>query len=277
MTIEYRTAAGGVTGDKDTLHGLVTPFNVWTNIGDVKRGGFKERIAPGTFTKTLQERDIVLIHNHNTDLPLARTSVADGPGSMSLRESPSEGLKAVAKPVQTSTGKDVLLLAEAGVIRGMSFGFEVLKDSWTDDEGRSSDALHGTQRTVHEVRLHECTTTAFPAYETTQLSARDSINAARGITDERAAAASYGDLQTCGECGSTDEYGSFCTGCGGSMSEPDSDDDAPAFCGSCGSERSHKFDGETRDAEPAKTTPEINEDKHASNVEAMRRYRSEDI
>lgn len=275
--IEYRTATGGVTGDKDTLHGLVTPFDVWTTIGDVQRGGFKERIAPGAFAKTLQERDTVLIHNHNTDLPLARTSVESGPGSLTLREDPTSGLKAVAKPVQTTTGKDVLLLAEAGVIRGMSFGFNVIKDNWTDDEGRASDAQHGTQRTVHEVRLHEVTTTAFPAYESTQLTARDSVNAARGITDTRAAAASYDDIQTCGECGSTDQYGSFCTDCGQSMSAPESDDSGPAFCGSCGSERSHKLDGETRDTEPAKTTPEVDLETHSRNIETMRRFRTEDI
>ena len=261
--IEYRTASAGVTGDKDTLHGMVTPFNVWTNIGDAKRGGFRERIAPGTFAKTLQERDIVLVHSHNTGLPLARTSVESGAtGSLTLREDPNTGLNAVAKPVQTSTGKDVLLLAEAGVLRGMSFGFDVLQDSWTDDEGRASDAQNGTQRTIREVRLHEITTTAFPAYETTTLSARDSINAARGVAESRDAVASYGDLNTCAECGSTDEYGPYCSGCGGDMAPPV--EDSPDYCSACGSAmRAKNTDGSTRSPKPVSTTLD---EEHAADL-----------
>lgn len=177
MTIEYRqvgeaTVAGG------NLSGLVTPFNVNTEIGSRSKGGFTERVAPGAFKKTLSERDVVLVHNHNTDLPLARTGIPSGStGHLSLTETP-QGLRMQATPVQTSAGKDVLALASAGVIRGMSFGFEVVKDAWTDDEGRSSDSVNGTMRTIQEVKLHEVTTTAFPAYETSELTAR-SIQFAR--------------------------------------------------------------------------------------------------
>ena len=91
MTIERRTSPGSVQGDAKTLHGLVTPFMVWAPIGDVEHNGFRERIAPGAFTKTLRERDIVLIHNHDTGLPLARSSVRSGPGRLDLREDPERG------------------------------------------------------------------------------------------------------------------------------------------------------------------------------------------
>ena len=197
--IEYREYRGEQIGldasDPDTLHGLVTPFGVETVIGDLKRGGFHESVEPGAFAKTLQERDVVLIHNHDTAMPLARMSVPSGDGSLSLREDPSAGLRAVAKPVPTSYGKDVLLLAKTGVLRGMSFGFEVIKDSWTDDEGRASNAQVGTHRRIQEVRLHEVTTTAFPAYPTTQLSARDTVSAAReGVEAARSSL-------WCSECG----------------------------------------------------------------------------
>lgn len=231
--IEYRAVAE-MRADKENLSGLVTPFDTWTTIGDKKRGGFDECIAPGTFAKTLQERDVVLIHDHNTGLPMARTSIPSGYGSLSLRESARTGLEAEAKPVPTSYAKDVLLCADAGVIRGMSFGFEVIKDDWTDDEGRASNAQVGTKRTIREVRLHEVTTTAFPAYPTTQLAARDAVNAARGVEGARAAKASYADLDTCGECGSESEYGAYCGACGTAMaSKPD---DGDTYCTSCGAE-----------------------------------------
>ncbi len=231
MTIEYRQVAEMRATDPTTLHGLVTPFNSWTTIGNPAKGGFRERIAPGAFTKTLQERDVVLVHSHNTAMPMARTSITAGPGSLSLRQVDGEGLKAQATPVQTSYAKDVMLLADAGVIRGMSFGFEVLKDHWTDDEGRDSNPQSGTQRTIQEVRLHEVTTTAFPAYTDTQLSARDAVADAR---DARAAKASYADVNTCADCGATDQYGSYCSGCGGDMTESKSKGKGAKFCQSCG-------------------------------------------
>lgn len=214
--IEYRNGSGTASASDGVLNGLVTPFNVWTTIGDVKRGGFKERIAPGTFSKTLQERDVVLVNSHNTGQPMARTSVKDGPGSLALTEDSSAGLRARAVPVDTSYARDVMALTSAGVVRGMSFGFEVIKDSWTDDAGNPSDAMRGTQRTIHEVRLHEVTTTAFPAYATTELSARDAINAARGI--ERRA------MATCVDCDkpvSADD--TECPNCGRELDASDSD------------------------------------------------------
>jgi uncharacterized protein len=213
--IEYRTAGGSATASEGVLNGLVTPFNTWTTIGDIKRGGFKERIAPGAFTKTLQERDVVLINSHDPSQPMARTSIREGVGSLTLREDPSAGLRARAVPVDTSYARDVMACAEAGVTRGMSFGFEAIKDSWTDDEGRASNPQVGTRRTVHEVRLHECTTTAFPAYETTELSARDAINAARGI--ERRGA-------VCVDCEKPVAAGDKeCPNCGRELDEADSD------------------------------------------------------
>lgn len=190
MSIEYRTAAGGVSGDGQSLDGLVTPFGVETTIGDPKAGGFREQIAPGAFTKTLQERDVVLLFNHNTDMPLARTSA----GNLSLHQA-DDGLRAEATPVETSYGKDLLALTRAGVVKGMSFGFEVVKDDWTDDDGRSSNPMTGTRRTIREVRLHEVSAVTFPAYESTTLSARDTVNAARGTEEDRANPKPYGDVK----------------------------------------------------------------------------------
>ncbi len=54
----------------------------------------------------------------------------------------------------------------------------------------------------------------------------------KATDSQRAAKASYSDLETCGECGSTNEYGKYCSGCGASMSN-----DKPAgkkFCTNCG-------------------------------------------
>jgi len=49
--IEYRTVNGGAVGADGALRGMVTPFGVETVIGDLKSNGFREEVAPGTFTQ----------------------------------------------------------------------------------------------------------------------------------------------------------------------------------------------------------------------------------
>lgn len=190
--IEYRQVGGDAVVNSGKLAGRVTPFNSPTEIGDVTRDGFHEQIAPGAFSKTLQERDIVLLWNHNKDMPLARTSA----GNLSL-EQRADGLHMQATPVQTSQGKDLMELVRAGVVKGMSFGFQVIKDSWSDDEGRAANSMTGTHRTIQEVKLHEVSAVTFPAYEDTSISARDiregNVTEARkafSAADRKAAAAS---------------------------------------------------------------------------------------
>lgn len=195
MTIEYRTTMGAAQVTDGVLNGMVTPFSTETVIGDLKRGGFKEEIAPGAFSKTLQERAVVLIHNHDTAMPMARTSVAEGQeGHLSLTQGP-DGFSASWLPVDTSYARDVRACAKAGIL-GMSFGFEVTKDDWYDSEGRSSNPQAGTKRVIREVRLHEASTTAFPAYGSTMgtVTARDAISAARGVAEARDDNKPYGDV-----------------------------------------------------------------------------------
>lgn len=194
--IEFRSVTGTASDTDGTLTGMVTPFGVETTIGDLKHGGFREEVAPGTFTKTLQEHDVVLIHNHDTAMPMARTSVPEGqPGHLSLAQE-ADGFTATGVPVDTSYARDVMECARAGIL-GMSFGFEVTKDDWFDDQGRASNPQAGTKRVIREVKLHEVSTTAFPAYTATMgtVSARDAVNAARGGEERKTAPKPYGDVE----------------------------------------------------------------------------------
>lgn len=248
MTIEYRTVNGTTVDPNGGLRGMVTPFGVETVIGDLKRGGFKEEIAPGTFTKTLQERAVVLIHNHDTAMPMASTSVPDGEeGHLTLSQERDGFWADTPEPFDTGYSRDVRKVAK---ILGMSFGFEVTKDDWFDSQGRASNPQVGVKRIIREVKLHEVSTTAFPAYGTTMgtVSARDTVNAARGVEQTRAAVATYADLYVCAECGATDQYGSYCSACGEPMSTSKPSGD---FCTSCGQslegERDSHVCKETRD------------------------------
>lgn len=179
MKIEYRSfgVSAVMAGDEGKITGLAAPFNSQTMIGE-KPWGFREQVAPGAFAKTLQEADVVFLLNHDTSKPLARKSA----GTLNLRES-ERGLEAEASPPDTTYANDLRTNIKAGNIRGMSFGFEVVKDEWFDDEGQPADKYTGTQRVLKEVKLIEVSAVTFPAYGDTAISARDAVSAAR---DERA-------------------------------------------------------------------------------------------
>jgi len=122
-------------------------------------GGFREFVAPGAFKRSLQARnEIKLLWNHDTNEPLA--SVRGG--SLELTED-SYGLKVQAKLPNTTRGRDVAELLRSKVIDSMSFGFNVIKDSWSNN---------GSVRTLESVRLHEVSIVTYPAYTATSATVR---------------------------------------------------------------------------------------------------------
>jgi uncharacterized protein len=122
-------------------------------------GGFREFVAPGAFKRSLQARnEIKLLWNHDTNEPLA--SVRGG--SLELVED-RYGLKVKAKLPNTTRGRDVAELLRSKVIDSMSFGFNVIKDSWSDG---------GSVRTLESVRLHEVSIVTYPAYTATTAQVR---------------------------------------------------------------------------------------------------------
>lgn len=175
MTIEYRsfTAESVEATDEGHVFGLAIPYSRVTTIGSMDHGGFREQIAPGAVNKSLREADIVALNNHNSWQPLGRTSA----GNLSLK-STTRGVEPDLKPIDTSYGADLLKNVKAGIVRGWSFGFEVIKDDWTKD-GQPSDEYSGTDRTIREMRLIEVSPVTFPAYDQTEISARSGLIAER--------------------------------------------------------------------------------------------------
>ena len=117
---------------------------------------FTERIAPGAFTRSLKSRnDIKMLWNHSSGEVLGSTRA----GTMKLTED-DRGLKVWAMLPNTTTGRDAAELIRRGDVDAMSFGFSVPSggDSWSPD---------GSERTLQEVRLHEVSVVAFPAYSET--------------------------------------------------------------------------------------------------------------
>lgn len=141
--------------DGMTFSGYASVFNSTSE----DLGGFREFVAPGAFKRSLQARnEIKLLWNHDTNEPLA--SVRGG--SLELVED-QRGLKVTAKLPNTTRGRDVAELIRSKVIDSMSFGFNVIKDSWSND---------GSVRTLESVRLHEVSIVTFPAYQATTAQVR---------------------------------------------------------------------------------------------------------
>ena len=137
-------------GDKLKLTGYAAIFN--SRSEDL--GGFTEIIAPGAFRKSLQARnDIKLLWNHDTSSPLASTRA----GTLRLIED-AKGLRVEADLAPTTLGKDISILVQRGDVSAFSFGFNVIKDSWSNS---------GTERTLEAVRLFEASLVSFPAYTAT--------------------------------------------------------------------------------------------------------------
>ena len=142
-------------GDGMTFTGYASVFNSPSQ----DLGGFIEYVAPGAFKRSLQSRnEVKLLWNHDAGEPLASLRG----GSMQLVED-EVGLKVTATLPQTSRGKDVAELLRLKTIDSMSFGFNVIKDTWSRD---------GQTRTLDSVRLFEVSIVSFPAYEATTATVR---------------------------------------------------------------------------------------------------------
>jgi HK97 family phage prohead protease len=198
--MEYREfRAEGVASDENgKLTGLVTPFDREAIIGDLKRGGWREQVKPGFFTKTLREADYLLVYQHDLKMPMARKSA----GNLTFSEGEHKGQRGLvmdADPVDTSYTRDCMNLVRAKVINGMSFGFNVVRDAWFDDDGNPSDRINGTRRELLEGQLIEGSPVTRPAYGGTAISARDEAST---LLEERQAKAAdeergpkpYGDV-----------------------------------------------------------------------------------
>lgn len=167
--IERRGGSLGIEvradSNKKTLSGYAARFNSDTTIGDY----FIERIAPGAFDSAMAA-DVRALVDHDSGRVIGRTKS----GTLRLSQD-SLGLKIEVDVPDTSDGRDLWTLVERGDISGMSFGFQVTKQSW-DETGDVP------VRTIQAVDLFEVSAVAFPAYEDTSIAAR-SLESAKAEAD----------------------------------------------------------------------------------------------
>jgi len=134
--------------------------------------GFREKIMPGAFAKTILEDDIRALFNHNPDYVLGRNKA----GTLKLEED-EIGLRIEIDPPETSFANDLMESIRRGDIDQMSFGFMVRDEKWSEENGE-------IMRTLLDVKLYDVSPVVFPAYPDTDVAVR-SILSDVGIDFER--------------------------------------------------------------------------------------------
>jgi HK97 family phage prohead protease len=118
---------------------------------------FREQIARGAFSKTISEYDQLAFWSHDPSEVLGRRST----GTLVLKDR-AEGLWAEITPPDTEQSRHYLELVRRGDVKGMSFAFEPIRESW--EEYSDADNPRVTElRILQEVKLYEVSPVAMPA------------------------------------------------------------------------------------------------------------------
>ena len=141
-----------------TISGVAVAYNS----PSVDLGGFTEVVAPGAFTDSLkQDGDVLCLRDHDQTILLGRTKS----GTLQLSDN-ATGLRFSCQLPNTSQAADLAESISRGDLDGVSFGFRVVTDQWTDaGAGKIT-------RTLLKVDLFEISPCSFPAYPASQVSVR---------------------------------------------------------------------------------------------------------
>ncbi len=164
VIIEIREKDGVKTR---VMRGYAAKFNTLSD----DLGGFRERIAPGAFTRTITEDDIRALKNHNSDMVLGRCNDKAKKKTLRLFED-STGLAIECDLPNTSFARDLEESMNRGDVDQMSFGFMV---RWYPDGSRGSNWVFENDTDIHtvtDVILFDVSPVTFPAYPDTSCAMR---------------------------------------------------------------------------------------------------------
>lgn len=184
--LELRNHSGAVefrASDKGgTLRGYASVFNRLSQ----NLGGFVERVDPAAFNKSLADGIPVFARYNHDDNHLLGTTEAE-----TLRLSvDGTGLHYEVDLPDTSSGRDVRVLAERGDLRHSSFAFRTLDDEWDfTPEGFP-------MRTLLAVQLVDVAPVNNPAYRDTTTGLRSFAGHYQLDLDQVKQAAQKGELRS---------------------------------------------------------------------------------
>lgn len=153
---------------KDEEHGTYITGKPIVFDSKTDLGYFDEIIDRGALDKT-DLRDVKFLVNHNTDMiPLARSRNNNKNSTMQLMPT-DDGMEIrVNLDVENNSEARALYSAiERGDISGMSFMFGIDGEEWEELESE-----HPTRHITSISKVFEVSAVTFPAYESTEISAR---------------------------------------------------------------------------------------------------------
>lgn len=153
-----KSRPNGATPGVGRLVGYAAVFNSDSSPMRLQGGLMVERVAPGAFRQSLEKSpDVVFLWGHDDTRPLAKA-----PRTLRIHED-SNGLRIDADLPDTSDGRDLRQLVNAGVIDAMSFGFIVRRERTEKRTGKLPI------RWILEAEVIEVSAVTFPAYPGTSL------------------------------------------------------------------------------------------------------------
>lgn len=170
MTIEKRSIATEVrvSEQKDCyeIRGVAAAYNCLSK----NLGGFRERIAPGAFTRSLNSgEELKCLYNHDSGVVLGSRRA----GTLTVEDT-NRGLefRCQLNP-ESQQHRDIFQSIKRGDVADMSFGFVVDPNGDEFDEVKDEKGRRFIRRTLKSVRCHEISVVSFPAYNSTSVSARN--------------------------------------------------------------------------------------------------------
>jgi HK97 family phage prohead protease len=180
-SVPFELRAGDGVGDGRTIDGYGAVFNSPTHIASWE-GEFDEVIAPGAFRKSLREGTPRMQFDHGHHPLLGSLPI----GRWDMVEEDERGLHVVGRLSDNWLVEPFRDAMRDGAVDGMSFRFSVVREDWTDKDGRKIPATeladmlwYGSGdrgpllRTLKEVRVSEVGPVTWPAYQDTSVGVRD--------------------------------------------------------------------------------------------------------
>lgn len=155
--VEIRAGSDGKTID------MFIPYN-----SESVDMGFRETIDPGAFSRSIragkmsERADVYALWSHDSSQPLARQAT----DTLDFEERDDMLVATATLNPEIDFHQRALQLTRDGLVRGTSFGFETVRDTWDFDD------RDNVTRRLHEVKLFEVSPVVFPAYERSGIDTR---------------------------------------------------------------------------------------------------------
>lgn len=156
------------------LYGHFAVFNRWTEIDSLFEGNFLERLAPGSFKRTINARrdQIKVLYDHGYDPQIGNKPL----GPIEKLSEDKHGVEYDVPLIDTDYNRDFIIPAADEGLLGASFRFRVVDDEWDDEPARSEANPKGIpERTIREVKLYEFGPVTFPAYSEATAALRSTV------------------------------------------------------------------------------------------------------